>query len=288
MLQPGPRQSTAFGLVVWSLAFSSAASAQDFNPPDIGAFLQKTSGGGAIHERAIERFLYVDRDETEVFKEPKEGDDLRLTQLRRGETVKVLGEKDEPGNVHWYKVEVPRREFDADSGGWKNTEGWVRENVRDAVSQQTVSNFNSDPRTARQPVDLAAGPCREAFVKAMESFLGVPYVWGGTSHKGVDCSGLIQSAMIEAGCVKQAPPRTAADQFHAAQRRSGPDEMKEGDLVFLENKSGKIHHVIGFVGAGKVIEAPNRGAVVSISDMEGRLQSASAKDQIYYGSLLGD
>ena len=272
-------------------ALLSMASAQEFTVPDMSSFLNKPSGGGAISERAIERSLYVDRDETDVLKEPRGGGDLAdllIAQLRRGETVKVLGEKDAPGNVHWYKVEAPRREYDEQGGGWKRVEGWVRGSIQDASTGRSYASFNEDARTARRPVDMEAGPCREAFVKAMETFLGVPYQWGGTSHRGVDCSGLIQSAMVEAGCVREAPPRTANDQFHAAQRRQGPRDMKDGDLVFLAHPGGKVHHVIGFIGHGQVIEAPHSGAVVSISDMDDRLQSASGNNQIFYGSLMGD
>lgn len=271
-------------------ALASLAAAQDFALPDIQSILASRSGG-SVSDRAIERSLYVDQDETDVLKEPRGGtdiDDIRLTQLRRGETVKVLGEKDDADKTHWYKVEVPRREFDSASGGWKNTEGWVRGSRQDTATGRALQNFSSDAGIARKPVDLKAGPCREAFVKAMQTFLGVPYVWGGTSHHGVDCSGLVQTAMIEAGCTRQTPPRTADDQFHAAQRRGSAEEMKEGDLVFLAHPGGKIHHVIGFIGEGKVIEAPHSGAVVSISDLQGRLGSASSNNQIFYGSLLGE
>lgn len=276
---------------VLSLGLAASAAAQEFAAPDIGSFLNRPSGGAAIAERAIERFLYVEQDETDVLKEPRgEGDvdELRLTQLRRGERVKILGEKDDADKTHWFKVEAPRREFDEGSNGWKNTEGWVRGSRRDPQTRRSFDTFTQDAGIARQPVNLEAGPCRQAFVKAMQTFLGVPYVWGGTSHKGVDCSGLIQTAMIEAGCIRQTPPRTAADQHRAALRRGSPEEMKDGDLVFLAHPGGKVHHVIGFIGGGKVIEAPRRGTVVSISDLDGRLASASSNNNIFYGSLLGD
>lgn len=280
--------AVALGLAV---GLAVEAVAEEFKLPDVGSALTAARSGGEVATRDIERFLYVEEDETDVLKEPRGGDDadsLRLTQLRRGERVKVLGELDDSSKTHWYKVEAPRREFDEASGGWKRTEGWVRGSREDASTGRRTESFSENASIARQPVDLKAGPCREAFVKAMLSFEGVPYVWGGTSRKGVDCSGLVQTAMIEAGCVREAPPRTAADQFQASVRRAGKDDMKDGDLVFLKNRSGKVHHVIGFIGNGKVIEAPHSGAVVSQSDLDGRVARAAAKDEIFYGSLLGD
>ena len=286
------------------LALAAGACAQsEFVVPDVGSILgdARSAVRDSLADKPIERSLYVERDGTDVLSEPRAGDDIddiRLTQLSRGETVKLLGELDDAAKNHWYEVEVPRREYDEKADAWKNTIGWVRATRIEAAPaavpgapavQRSVPSFSDDASIARKPVrSLEVGGCREAFVKAMESFLGVKYVWGGTSHHGVDCSGLIQSAMIEAGCVKEAPPRTAADQYRASLKLHGAGEMKEGDLVFLAHPGGRVHHVIGFIGHGQVIEAPHSGDVVRISDMDGRLAGASSSNRIYYGSLLSD
>ena len=164
----------------------------------------------------------------------------------------------------------------------------MRDSRTNEVTQQVEQNFNSDPKTALPaPKDLAAGDCRSAFVNAMKTFLGVPYVWGGTSHSGVDCSGLVQSSMIEAGCVKQPPPRTAADQYRASTKLQSAQELQDGDLVFLAHADGQVHHVMGFVGQSQVIEAPHSGAVVTMSELQQRLKEAG-NEKIYFGSLLGN
>ena len=287
-------KSSLIAAAAFSLALAASARAQqDFSTPDVSAVLADAKGGlrDSLADKPIQYSLYVDQDGIDVLAQPRNGDDIdsiRLTQLLRGETVKVLGEKD-VDHVHWYMVEVPRREYNEDSGTWQNTLGWVRGARTDQVTHQVINSFTSDVKVARPaPKDLPAGTCREAFVKAMENFQGVPYVWGGTSHRGVDCSGLIQTAMIESGCIKQAPPRTANDQYHASMRLAGSGDMKKGDLVFLAHPGSKVHHVIGFVGDDQVIEAPHTGAVVTISEMQRRLASAGSNNQIYFGSLLGD
>ena len=275
------------------LAASARAQQQDLSASDVASILADAKSGlrDSLADKPIEYSLYVDQDGIDVLSEPRNDDDittLRLTQLLRGETVKVVGEKD-LDHVHWYKVEVPRREFNEETNSWQNTVGWVRGKRTDQITHQVINSFTSDVKAARPaPRDMEAGPCREAFVKAMENFLGVKYVWGGTSHSGVDCSGLIQTAMIESGCVKQAPPRTANDQYHASMKLAGSGDMKKGDLVFLAHPGSKVHHVIGFVGEDQVIEAPHTGAVVTISEMQRRLAAAGSTNVIYFGSLLGD
>ncbi|MCX5789020.1 MAG: SH3 domain-containing C40 family peptidase [Elusimicrobia bacterium] len=281
-----------------SLGFAASAWAVgEFQVPAVHASLgngDSRSDGYAdadmrdsLSSKDIERTLYVNGDGVDVMQAPVSDptDESRLTQLQRGETVKVLGDRD-VDHVHWYYVEVPRREYDETSAGWKNTRGWMRDSYSDPLSGQTMKSFSTDPKIALPaPKEMAAGGCRSAFVEAMKTFLGVPYKWGGTSHSGVDCSGLVQSSMIQAGCVKEPPPRTAADQQRASTPIGSKDELRDGDLVFLSNGGG-VHHVIGFIGQGQVIEAPHSGDVVKISELEQRLKGTN--DRILFGSLLGN
>jgi cell wall-associated NlpC family hydrolase len=75
--------------------------------------------------------------------------------------------------------------------------------------------------------------------RELENWLGTRYVYGGTSHRGVDCSSLMQHLYKDA--FKKSIPRTAHEQFGYTERISRT-ELKEGDLIFF-NTTGGVSHV---------------------------------------------
>lgn len=113
-------------------------------------------------------------------------------------------------------------------------------------------------------VALANGkPARSEIVEYARAMLGTPYVWGGTSPDGFDCSGLVQYSY---GKVGVEVPRTAALQVEAAQPVS-IDGLRPGDLVFFDT-NGSYGHVGIYVGHGKFIHAPRTGKDVRISTLD--------------------
>jgi hypothetical protein len=100
--------------------------------------------------------------------------------------------------------------------------------------------------------------------KAIESWYGTRYCFGGTSKRGVDCSSLMQHLYKEA--YGKAIPRTAVTQ-HGASERITQDELKEGDLVFFHTTRSGISHVGFYLGNRKFIHASSsRGVVISSLD----------------------
>jgi cell wall-associated NlpC family hydrolase len=88
--------------------------------------------------------------------------------------------------------------------------------------------------------------------------LGTPYVWGGASPGGFDCSGLAMYCYAQVGI---SLPHNAAMQYASSTHVAHGSEQP-GDLVFFGYSAGGIHHVGIYVGGGSMIDAPYTGAVV--------------------------
>lgn len=94
------------------------------------------------------------------------------------------------------------------------------------------------------------------FVECAKSYLGTPYVWGGTSRSGVDCSGLVYLAAQEAGLGTL--PRTAKTLYGITSKISKSD-LSAGDLVFFSSGSS-ISHVAIYVGDNQILHAVSEGS----------------------------
>jgi cell wall-associated NlpC family hydrolase len=100
-------------------------------------------------------------------------------------------------------------------------------------------------------------------LRAAESRVGLPYVWGAAGPRAFDCSGLVQWSFAQAG-VRM--PRVAADQA-----RTGPavpvGRLQPGDLLFYHTDPtapGYISHVAVYLGNGWMIQAPQPGMAVQV------------------------
>jgi cell wall-associated NlpC family hydrolase len=112
--------------------------------------------------------------------------------------------------------------------------------------------------------DIAASG--NAVVTEARKYLGVPYVWGGTSAQGLDCSGLVQLVYKNLGYDL---PRLSADQAKSGTAVAGLADAKPGDLLAWDNSSRNngADHIAIYVGDGKMIEAPRTGLDVRIVEV---------------------
>lgn len=199
----------------------------------------------------------INADSVNVRSNPGTSSDI-LTRLDTGEGVSVLVRSGD-----WYRIKA--------SDG---TIGWV---YKDFVTMKTASNAS----TSRGVENLAPkeedkneeaeskeeSNLGKQIVEYARKFLGVKYVWGGSSPKGFDCSGFSSYVYSNFGIKIE---RVAADQAKQGTKIK-KSELKAGDLVFFDTNGGSNHinHVGIYIGKGQFIHASSgrNSKKVVISDL---------------------
>jgi cell wall-associated NlpC family hydrolase len=133
------------------------------------------------------------------------------------------------------------------------------EAARQAALAPTVPVDSTSPTSPAIPT--APPATHGGVVGVAMRYLGVPYVWGGASPSGFDCSGLVMYAFGQIGV---SLPHSSYAQYGYGTPVSRGD-LQPGDLVFFDG----LGHVGIYVGGGSFIHAPHTGDVVKISSMSG-------------------
>lgn len=113
----------------------------------------------------------------------------------------------------------------------------------------------------------------ESVVETAMQLMGVPYLWGGTSAKGVDCSGYTKTIYFMNGHVL---PRDASQQVHAGEpvdEDKNFDQLRPGDLLFFgraatDSTRERVTHVGMWIGNNEFIHAPGLEAYVRVSSVD--------------------
>ncbi len=95
---------------------------------------------------------------------------------------------------------------------------------------------------------------REDLYHFVSPFLGIPYLWGGRSSFGFDCSGFVQMVFAEMGMLL---PRDSGDQYRDLRAKRIENPVL-GDLIFWGESEKKIGHVAIFLEEGKFIHTSSR------------------------------
>ena len=104
-------------------------------------------------------------------------------------------------------------------------------------------------------------------VEQARRYLGAPYLWGGMTERGIDCSGLVHMAYRWLG---RLVPRDA-DQQEAAGRPVGPDDLERGDLITYGGERTATH-IAMWVGDGRILHSTEREGV------DGVVEEAEPRD----------
>ena len=121
-------------------------------------------------------------------------------------------------------------------------------------------------------------PTRKTIIRTAHSLRGTPYLAGGTTPKGFDCSGFVMYVYNKAGIT--VPRRT--DQQYANGRKISLSNTNPGDLVFFQTTSRRISHVGIYVRDGVFIHAPSSGKYVSYANMENPFWQSRYRGSVTY------
>ena len=165
-----------------------------------------------------------------------------LATLSQGETAYIIG-----FNCGWYKVQ------------YNDLVGYIRS---DLIALMEAPKLNAQLVVGKPPVINTIG---QKIVSLAQDYIGVPYVWGGSTPKGFDCSGFTQYVFNQMG---YSINRTAAQQL---KNGYSVTNLKVGDLVFFKNTyatTAAASHVGIYIGENLFIHAANGGVKITSLDHE--------------------
>ncbi|MDI6918626.1 SH3 domain-containing protein [Clostridium botulinum] len=141
----------------------------------------------------------------------------------------------------------------------KATEEAQRKEAEEAQRKEAEVEASESQSKGQSNVSEKAPATHGDVISYARQYLGTPYVYGGTSPSGFDCSGFVQYVYRNAAGISL--PRTTYDQIGVGSRVS-QDQLQPGDLVFPD-----AGHVGIYIGGGQMIHASKPGDVVKISSV---------------------
>ena len=186
-------------------------------------------------QKSASRPYKVMADDVNFRQNPNVDSDI-ITELPKATQVKVLGRTDK-----WSYVE------------YKGKKGYV------------YSTY-LDPAFKNAPKQVYGKSIGDRLIKRAQAMKGTPYVWGGESDGGVDCSGLIYKLLVDEGANAGNLPRRASIQMQELGQEVDKEDLEPGDLVFFSTYK-YAGHVGLYLGDGNFIHASSAQHCVTISNL---------------------
>lgn len=188
----------------------------------------------------------------------------QVSQLIYGETAEVIEKQD-----NWIKIATT---FD-------NYEGWIEQSTVEYFKDITnmphiITGFSRLIKSNNESIWLSTGSSIQPeslsggndnlvvqmnpeldssdIIAIAEQFLGTPYLWGGRTFMGIDCSGLVQVCYK---ALNVALPRDASEQVKSGDNIQFLSHAQPGDLAFFDNEEGDISHVGIIKDSSSIIHA---------------------------------
>lgn len=185
----------------------------------------------------------------------------KIAQLGNGTKVDIVKK-----SGAWYRIAI-----DGNKYGWVNCDYIVNRDSTPSRGSDDTAIAAADDKTQAAAddgkVSAVGEDLRQQVVAYAKKFLGVRYVYGGSSPKGFDCSGFVQYVFKHFGIELD----RSADEQALNGKKISKSELKPGDTVFFDTNGGHnaIEHAGLYIGDGKFIHASSGSSAhkVVISDI---------------------